>query len=202
MVTMQRPIEPPAGGFTYIGVMFAIVLAGIAIALTAEVWRTTSQRAKEEQLLFAGGQIVQAIRNFYLNTPGTARQLPRSLDQLLQDPRTPDVRRYLRKIFSDPMTGKADWILVRSSGGGIAGVYSASDERALRRTPALVGGIEVGGEKYSDWRFVYVAGDSGGNAAPPVNAGSAGMRAAPATVQQDAVAPVPAPVAARRSGAP
>ena len=39
MPAMRRHSMISAGGFTYIGVLFAVVLAGVALTLTAEVWR-------------------------------------------------------------------------------------------------------------------------------------------------------------------
>jgi type II secretory pathway pseudopilin PulG len=178
---MRTRIAGRCGGFTYIGVLFAIALAGIALALAAQVWRTNSQRAKEAQLLFIGGQYMQAIERYHRQSSGGVRQYPKNLDDLLLDRRYPDVRRYIRQLYPDPMTGKADWILVRATDGGITGVYSRSTEKPLLMA-AMVNGVVIGGgDKYSDWHFVYDASagsaverQAGGNAAPaPVVSGDA-----------------------------
>ena len=162
---MRAPVISNAAGFTYIGILFAVALAGIAMTLTAQVWRTNSQRAKEEQLLFAGGQIAQAIGRYYLQGPNGVRQFPRSLDDLLQDKRHPELRRYLRRVYVDPMTGKPDWGFVRVADGGITGVYSLSGDKPVRAAASFNGMILAGG-KYSDWRFSYDSG-SGAGIAPP-----------------------------------
>ena len=177
-------------GFTYIGVLFAVVLAGVALSLTAEVWRTTSQRAKEAQLLYVGGQYMQAIQRFRqqgANAPNPP--YPKTFEELLRDPRYPDVRRYLRKVFVDPMTGKADWGIVRAPDGGIMGVYSTSNDKAIRVAPT-VNGVALDGEKYSDWRFV---GD-----------GAVAVAAAPTAPSRSAIAPsiAAAVAAANRTSAP
>ena len=55
------------------------------------------------------------------------------LEELLQDPRYPDIRRYLRKIYLDPMTGSAEWGLVTGPGGEIYGVHSLSGDEPLKK---------------------------------------------------------------------
>jgi type II secretory pathway pseudopilin PulG len=166
-----------ASGFTYIGVLFAVALAGVALALTAQVWRTTNQRAKEEQLLFVGGQFREAIRRYHEQSPGEQREYPKNFEDLLQDRRQPGVRRHLRMLYPDPMTGKFDWGVERSPEGGIAGVYSRSQERPIRIS-GNVAGVDLSGRtKYSEWLFVYEAAPgaapapaaTGGTAAQPQN---------------------------------
>lgn len=96
--------------------------------------------------------------------PGTAgavlagaRPYPATLDELLQDPRTPGITRHLRQVFVDPMTGKAEWGLVRV-GGRIVGIHSLSE-----RLPIKQAGFEdqdmafAGKERYRDWVFTYPA---------------------------------------------
>ena len=56
-------------GFTYLGLLFALTLAGVALALAGFVWHTASKRAKEVQLLFAGGAIRDAIVQYYRRSP-------------------------------------------------------------------------------------------------------------------------------------
>ncbi|MCH8179504.1 MAG: type II secretion system protein [Proteobacteria bacterium] len=86
-----------------------------------------------------------------------ARPYPASLDELLQDPRTPGITRHLRQVFVDPMTGKAEWGLVRV-GGRIVGIHSLS-----QRQPIKQAGFEdqdmafAGKERYRDWVFTYPA---------------------------------------------
>jgi type II secretory pathway pseudopilin PulG len=140
-------------GFTYLAILFVIAFMGLGLALTGEVWRTAALRDKEAQLLYAGGQYRRAIERYYLSGP---RQYPRKLEDLLKDPRKPNTERYLRRLYFDPVTGSPEWGLVKAPDGGIMGVYSLSDEKAVK-----TGGFDLrnrafeGSEKYSDWKFVY-----------------------------------------------
>ena len=206
---MRRHSMISAGGFTYIGVLFAVVLAGVALTLTAEVWRTANQRAREAELIFVGSQFAQAIRRYYEQGEGAARAYPKSIETLLLDPRFPDKRRYLRRLYADPMTGKTEWGLVRDGSGGISGVYSTSDDQVVRIVPIYVNGISVGGPKYSDWKFVYDPGQSPSPAGPaiPTTAANAantanveGAATADATAGNSTQPPVPIEIILNRGG--
>jgi type II secretory pathway pseudopilin PulG len=146
-------------GFTYLGVLFAVALMGAMLASIATIWHQVQQREKEKQLLFVGKQFRQAIASYYENSPGLARQFPKSLDDLLEDRRVPFTRRHLRKIFYDPLTGSTDWGLVKDAGGGITGVYSKSDDEPLKKANFAEQFAQFEDKKrYSDWRFVYAPG--------------------------------------------
>lgn len=145
---------PGQGGFTYLGVLFLIVLMGLGLAGTGQLWSLASQRAKERELLWVGNQYAQALRSYYRSSPGVPLY-PARLEELLKDPRFPQVRRHLRKLYPDPVTGSLDWGLIRSIDGRIAGVYSRSTQRPLKqaRFPPQWAEFERMGS-YADWRFV------------------------------------------------
>jgi type II secretory pathway pseudopilin PulG len=103
-----RTVPARMRGFGYIGLLILVAMMSVALAGAGEVWHTAQQREKEQELLFAGGQFRRAIAQYYANTPGKARHYPLQLEELLKDPRYPGVRRYLRKIYLDPMTGRAE----------------------------------------------------------------------------------------------
>ncbi len=113
-----------------LAVLVFILVMTMAGSSLVVVHTTQMQREKEAQLLFAGGQFRRAIASYY-NTvaPGGTRALPPSLEALLHDDRFPTPMQHLRRIYDDPMTGQADWVLIRASGasggsGGIVGVRS------------------------------------------------------------------------------
>lgn len=141
-------------GFTYIGVLFLVVLMGLALAGTGQLWSLGSQRAKERELLWVGTQYAQALRSYYRSSPGVARY-PQRLEELLEDPRFPQVRRHLRRLYPDPMTGSHDWGLILSVDGRIAGVYSRLQAQPLKQAnfPAQWVEFERMGS-YRDWQFV------------------------------------------------
>lgn len=142
-----------ARGFTYLAVLFIVALLGGGLALTGEVWHTAAMREKEAELLFAGHQYRKAIERYYLSGP--QRQYPRSLEDLVKDPRQPGTVRYLRRLYPDPVTGK-EWVLVKAPDGGILGVHSASDEAPFKSAGFKLRDRSFAGAlKYSDWKFVY-----------------------------------------------
>jgi len=160
-----------AAGFTYIGVLLLVALMGLALSVVGEVWQTKQKREKEDELLYAGDRIRRAIGLYNANTPGGAERFPRRLEDLLKDPRYPGVRRYLRKIYHDPMTGRAEWGLVKA-GDYIAGVYSLSEDEPLKKSEfRLVDRSFEGATKYRDWVFF-----SGMGPRPPATAPGARVR--------------------------
>lgn len=143
-------------GFTYIGVLVVVVLMGLTFAGVGVIWRTQKQRENEKELLFNGDQYRRAIGMYYERSPGT-KQFPPSIDDLLVDRRYPNVQRYLRRPYSDPMTGKQEWGLVLGPGGGIVGVYSRSDKTPFRTAHFKVRDASFqNAKRYSDWQFIYV----------------------------------------------
>lgn len=142
-----------ARGFTYMNVLFLVAIMTGGLALTGDVWHTASMREKEAELLFVGHQYRKAIERYYLTGP--QRQYPRSLEDLLKDPRQPNTVRYLRKLYPDPVTGK-EWVIVKAPDGGILGVHSVSED-----TPFKTANFKLrdrtfdGAQKYSDWKFVF-----------------------------------------------
>ena len=144
-------------GFTYLGLLFALALAAVALALAGFMWHTASKRAKEAQLLFAGGAIRDAIVHYYRRSPNRNREFPRALQDLVEDRRYITVERHLRKIYADPITGKPDWGLIKDANGAIVGVYSQSREAPLKRDnfpETFAAFVQV--RHYSDWKFSAV----------------------------------------------
>jgi type II secretory pathway pseudopilin PulG len=141
-------------GFTYVGVLIFVALAGVALAGTGELWSTAAKREKEAQLLFVGDEFRRAIGSYYESSPG-AKQFPERLEDLLEDRRVPVVRRHLRRLYLDPITGTAEWGLVKH-GERIIGVHSVSEDHPLkianfRSENEVFNGVAA----YSGWRFVY-----------------------------------------------
>ncbi len=149
-------MKPYPGGFTYFGVLFVLVLLGLALTGASAVWQLESQRMKERELLYIGMQYLQAIESFRNSGQGVSRY-PKTMDELLRDPRSATLRRHLRKRWRDPMTGSLDWGLVRTRLGGIAGVYSLGQGTPLKQAnfgnPTL-DKLLSGKTSYRQWRFV------------------------------------------------
>lgn len=111
-------------GFTYLAALLLIAISAAALASVAEAWSHARQREKEAQLLWVGNQFKQAIGVYYQRSPGSVKRYPANLDDLVEDRRFATVQRYLRRIYLDPMTGKAEWEVIGAPGGGVMGVKS------------------------------------------------------------------------------
>jgi hypothetical protein len=142
-------------GYTYLVVLFIVALMGVGSKAVAELWHTAQMRDKEQELLYAGAQYRRAIELYHANSPGTLKQYPRELSQLLQDPRRQEIRRYLRRLYRDPMTPGGEWGIVKAPDGGIAGVYSLSDAKPFKTADFKPeDGEFTDAVRYSDWKFV------------------------------------------------
>lgn len=137
-------------------------------AITAQDLTSRRMRAdREAELLFRGEAYRRAIRSF-LEAGRPAATYPRSIDDLLADPRFPG-RRHLRQRYSDPMfpAGDVPWRYIRGSDGGITGVASTSTAAPLRRARfALHQQAFEGAESYADWWFEHRP-DAAARTSPP-----------------------------------
>jgi type II secretory pathway pseudopilin PulG len=142
-----------SSGFTYIGLLVAVAVIGIMLSASGTVWSFASRREKEVELLFIGHQIRDAIARYYaVNGP----RYPRELQDLVNDDHGAEPRHFLRKIYRDPMTGAADWQIIRAADGGIMGVASNSNDKTIKRGNFdLVDSGFNDMERYSDWQFLF-----------------------------------------------
>ncbi|HKU48075.1 MAG TPA: type II secretion system protein [Burkholderiales bacterium] len=139
-------------GFTYLGFLIFLAVAGLGLASFGEIASHAAQREKEAELLFRGNQFREAIASYY----SKGQRYPQSLEQLLEDKRYPMPVRHLRKLYRDPMSGEADWALVEAPGGGVMGVHSKSDEAPIKKANFPLANQEFEkAERYSDWKFVH-----------------------------------------------
>lgn len=143
-------------GFTYIALLIAVAIMGVALAATAMVWHTVAQRNKEQELLFVGHAIRTAIGLYYERTPGTAKQYPKKLEDLLEDKRQAQLARYLRQVYRDPFTAKKDWGIVAGPGETIMGVYSLSKATPFKQANFAEPDKDFENKtSLQDWKFVY-----------------------------------------------
>lgn len=149
------PARFAAAGFTYIALLVLIIIMGVVLASTGEVWHLAVQREKEQELLFVGDQFRRAIKQYAMHSQSASRRYPMSLDDLLKDERYPNTQRYLRKIYIDPITGSSEWGLLKGVNGEIFGVYSLSQDEPLKKHSFSLADASFDGKiKYSDWVFI------------------------------------------------
>lgn len=124
----------PAAGFALMAalVTVAIVAAGSLVAL--RFGAAQQQREKEAWLLFVGNEYRVALERYATASAGASGRGPRDLEDLLVDRRGSTPLHHLRRIYADPMTGRADWVLLRDTNGRITGLHSASTRAPFRRS--------------------------------------------------------------------
>ena len=138
-------------GFALMALLLIVAVSGFALASAAQIWSTASRRDKEEELLHIGREIRQAIRSYALSSPG-GQQYPQRLEDLVLDPRFPFVKRHLRRIYADPLTGETQWGLVKL-GDSIIGVHSLARGMPLKTTLDPELGIADDAQTYEQWTF-------------------------------------------------
>lgn len=118
---VQRPVEQ---GFTYLLLLIVIATISAVAALSLQEGRALAQRYKETELLHVGAEFRRALVSYEVATPPGGSRAPRTLSQLVRDDRGPIVRRHLRRVVPDPLSGSTEWGFIRDITGGIIGVYS------------------------------------------------------------------------------
>jgi type II secretory pathway pseudopilin PulG len=181
------------GGFTYLGLIILVTVIGMVGAATLKIGALMQRAQMEEELLDIGAAFSAALQSYAAATPKGQPLQPPSLQELLKDPRTPALRRHLRKIFVDPATGSTEWAIVyqaEKGSGGVVAVYSLSQARPLKigNFDARFVGFE-GKQHLSDWKF------TAGAFAPvlPVPLATAAVEAAAAPPEPVPPPPEPAP---------
>lgn len=149
-----RP-SPPNRGFAYLSLLITIAIIGVAAAATLQLGSILQRRAAEEELLAIGSEFRRALISYSSATPAGQPSVPPTLQALLKDPRYPNIRRHLRKLYFDPLTGSQQWGTVMSiDGKGIVGIYSLSTAK-----PIKIGNFEMqflsftDKTSYADWVF-------------------------------------------------
>lgn len=154
--TIVRHSQSREDGFTYLGALILVAVISVTATATLKLGAAMQRRAAEEQLLAIGGEFRDAFVSYANATPPGQPRTPQSLEDLLKDPRFPVVRRHLRRVYVDPISGKPEWGTIPAQPGpGIMGVYSLAEG-----TPIKVGNFELrfqefeGKTSYQDWTFM------------------------------------------------
>jgi type II secretory pathway pseudopilin PulG len=163
---MTRAGRGGEAGYAMAALIAAAAVLVIGLAAAAPSWRYVVKNDREEELIFRGGQIADAIQRYQKRNAGA---LPATLEVLVTG-------RFLRKAYRDPMTPKGEWRFIRQGEaasvgvpgrpgtpaptttrpgapggpgrtvGGFVGVASLSRDKGLR--------LFNGKEKYDEWFFV------------------------------------------------
>ena len=157
VLIMQTGNKNQQLGFILIGLLVLIMIAGLVLAAAGVKWNEARKREREQELLKVGDTIRKAIGNYYNQTPGVVKQYPPNLEALLKDDRYPVPRRYLRKIYADPITQVPDWGILQAPSGGVLGVYSKSPLKPFKTKNFRPTYRYFENQRsYGEWFFAYV----------------------------------------------
>lgn len=143
------------GGFAYLWTLMLVAFMGVGLTIGADLYATAARRDKERELIFIGHEFRHALERYYNAGAAGQNQYPLTMEDLLKDPRFANPRRHLRRLYTDPVTGKAEWHLVLRQ-GRIVGVRSTSTMRPIKQDN--FGDDDAGLAKksrYADWVFTY-----------------------------------------------
>ncbi len=145
-------------GYAYMLLLVLLVVLGITAAGTVQLGHSMTRRHAEEALLVAGSEFRAAINSWRSGgavSPGNPGG-PRELAELLRDPRVAGVRRHLRRVPADPLTGSSEWGLVRDNGGRIVAIYSLAPGKPIKRDNfAPTEASFTDADSYAQWQFGF-----------------------------------------------
>lgn len=146
----------PESGFTYVGLIVLVAIIGLVAASTLKMGALLQRRAAEQDLLEVGAAFTDALNSYAEASGPEQRRSPTTLNQLLRDPRFPSVKRHLRTLYADPISGETEWgIMLGGDKLSIIGVYSLSNAKPIKQ-----GNFAPGFEQFenkahlSDWKFM------------------------------------------------
>ena len=131
--------------------VFALA-AALAISLYIQLPRAAfeAQRNKEGMLIERGEQYKRAVQLYYTKN----KKFPQSMDEL---EKTGEIR-YLRKRYTDPMSGKDEWRLIHTNGLILTdSVIKKKDEKKENINTFVTEGPSIGGSNAPDSGGVNVA---------------------------------------------
>ncbi len=91
------------GGYSLVAILGGITVMLTLMAAALPAWKYVMKDAREEELIFRGGQIADAVGRYQRKNGGG---LPISLEVLVKG-------KYLRKAYKDPLTRDGRWRLIR-----------------------------------------------------------------------------------------
>ena len=99
----HRGARPSEDGYSLVALMAAVAIMLILMAAAMPSWRYVMKNEREEELIFRGGEIADAVARFQKKN-GNA--MPASLEVLVKG-------KFLRHPYQDPMTKDGKWRFIR-----------------------------------------------------------------------------------------
>ena len=164
----QLPQPDAEGGFVLLAAIFLCILLLISVAVAAPKMARSIQRDKELETIHRGEQYRRALQLYYRKF----NNYPTSIDQLVET----NQMRFLRKKYTDPLTGKPDWKPV---------LFGQAHVRPLgffgQPLMAMAGIAGVGGVNSSMYAAVAATTDANGVPVASTDGSSSASSAQPAS---------------------
>jgi len=158
----KRLHQPRQGGFTLVGTLLIVAILALVAAASARMGALIHRRFAEQALLEDGVAFSRALGSYARATPPGQPDAPRTLQELLRDPRLPGRVRHLRRIYADPLTGKDDWGIERDPTGRILAIFSLARGKPIKRGDFEPRFSTFAGQKtYQGWKFMRTPEESG-----------------------------------------
>ena len=106
-------------GFSLVALLASVTIMLILMAAAVPGWRYVMKNEREEELIFRGGQIADAVQRYQKKNGGA---LPGSLDVLVKG-------KFLRQAYKDPMTPGGKWRFLRQGEAGVGAGPSGNPKR-------------------------------------------------------------------------
>ncbi len=164
---MRPRLRPPQEGYSLVVLLVTIAVMLVLMSAAMPSWRYLAKNDREEELIFRGGEIADAIARFQSRN-GNA--LPTALDVLVKG-------KFLRHAYKDPMTKDGNWRFLPPNemytepprgGAGTSTTTTTTRPSAFSQTGMLIGGFRGVASRstekglrlfngqiipYKDWRF-------------------------------------------------
>ncbi|MGQ5524488.1 type II secretion system protein [Chitinimonas sp. PSY-7] len=150
----MNPLLPRQAGFSYLALLIFLAVMGVAASATVLLGSIAQRRQAEDTLLQTGAAYRAALSSYYRAMPPGKRRYPQRLEDLLLDSRFPKLKRHLRQLYPDPITGQMDWQLIRHPDGGIMAIASKSTASPIKVDLFAPNDSDFKGKShYADWVF-------------------------------------------------
>lgn len=130
-----------SSGFAYVLLLVAIAVISAIAASSLQIGTQITRRNAEQSLQDVGWEFEQALYSYANATPINNRpnsnagaKGPRTLEELLKDTRYLGVKRHLRQLHADPLTGLKEWGVITDKAGFILGIYSLAPGKPIQQT--------------------------------------------------------------------
>jgi type II secretory pathway pseudopilin PulG len=122
------PTRSGEAGYSLVALMAGLTIMLILMGMATPAWRYLMQDMREEELIFRGSQIAEAIERYQKKNGNT---YPPTMEILVKG-------KYLRKEYKDPMVPSGKWRILKPGEMPIPGLVPGQPQRPGSNPPASV----------------------------------------------------------------